>query len=361
MERVAVLGSGNGGCATAFDCAKAGFETSLFDFDRFPTQIQAIADAGGIHATGDLDGFAPIAYAGHDIAKAIDGARLIYAVGPAYSTRPFAEACQPYIKPGQNVVVCPGSCGGALVFKNVLGHTPGDDSIAVAETSTLPYAVRITEPGHIRVFLRLRGGLWLAALPGRCTDSVLTEVRRVFDFILPAKNVFQTTLQNANPVIHPAVTLLNAARIEQTGGDFCFYEDGVTPAVGRLMQCVDDERIALGKALGVEILDDPETGVRQGYMTEATYDRGYSEAPGYRGIKAQSELDYRYFNEDVGYGLVFMSELGRLLAVPTPTIDALIHIISVVMDRDYRAEAARTPTTLGLVGTDAETLAAELG
>jgi hypothetical protein len=39
-------------------------------------------------------------------------------------------------------------------------------------------------------------------------------------------SVFQTTLQNGNPVIHPAVTLTNAALIERTAGDFRFYEDG---------------------------------------------------------------------------------------------------------------------------------------
>lgn len=356
MKKIAVLGSGNGGCATAFDCAAAGFETALFDFELFPAQIEAVKNAGGIHAEGDLDGFAPVAYAGHDIAQAIDRAELIYAVGPAYSTEPFATACKEYIRPGQKVVVCPGSCGGALVFKKALGLKPLDESVLVGETSTLPYAVRLTAPGRIRVFLRLRGGLWLSALPGRRTGDILADVRRVYDFIQPAKNVLQTMLQNANPVIHPAVTLLNAARIEQTKGDFCFYEDGVTPAVGRVMKGVDDERIALGRRLGIEILDDPRTGVLQGYMREPTYDKGYSEAPGFRGIKAQAELDYRYWNEDVGYGLVFLSELGRMIDVPTPTIDALIQIISVAMERDYRREGARTPHALGLNGADAAAL-----
>jgi opine dehydrogenase len=69
----------------------------------------------------------------------------------------------------------------------------------------------------------------------------------------PAGNVLQTSLQNGNPVIHPAITLLNAALIERTGGDFFFYEDGVTPAVGRLIEAVDRERISIGRALGVDI------------------------------------------------------------------------------------------------------------
>jgi opine dehydrogenase len=46
-------------------------------------------------------------------------------------------------------------------------------------------------------------------------------------------------------------------------------------------------------------------------MTEATYDSGFNTAPGFAGVKAQSSLDYRYFNEDVGYGLVFLQNLRR--------------------------------------------------
>jgi opine dehydrogenase len=76
--------------------------------------------------------------------------------------------------------------------------------------------------------------------------------------------------------------------IERTKGDFDFYHQGVTPAVGRLVEGVDRERIAIGKKLGVEVIPDPELGVIQGYMTEATYDNGFNTAPGFAGVKAQA-------------------------------------------------------------------------
>ena len=83
-------------------------------------------------------------------------------------------------------------------------------------------------------------------------------------------------------------------------------------------------------------------------MQEATYDRGYSQAEGFKGIRAQDQLDYRYFNEDVGFGLVFMAELGRQIGVDTPVMDAVITLASTVMQRDYRGEQTRTMTSLGL-------------
>jgi opine dehydrogenase len=353
---IAVLGSGNGGCAVAFDCAAHGHQVSLFDFEPFPESIKAVQENGGIHCEGELEGFQPVAYAGHEIETALDGADIIYAVGPAYSTRPFAEACKPYLRPGQMVIVNPSSCGGGFEFKKGAGLDLRDEDVVVAETSTLPYAVRLMAPGKIKIFNKLTGGLLLAAVPAKKTDDVLKQVNDVYPAMTAARNVLQTSLQNGNPVIHPAITLMNVALIERTKGDFDFYHQGVTPAVGRLVEGVDIERIAIGKKLGVEVIPDPELGVIQGYMTEATYDTGFNTAPGFAGVRAQSSLDYRYFNEDVGYGLVFLQKLGEQVGVATPVISAVIRLVSLLMNRDYVGEALRTMETFGLSKYSAEEL-----
>jgi opine dehydrogenase len=253
--------------------------------------------------------------------------------------------------------VTPSSCGGALAFKKAAGLAIGDDAVRVAETSTLHYAVRLTEPGRIRVFLKLKAGNLLAALPATQTDAVLRLVEDVYPGMEAAASVMQTSLQNANPIIHPAVTLTNAARIEQTGGDFLFYEEGVSDATGRLIEALDNERIAIGSKLGIRVVPDPELAMRQGYMLADDYGEAYRKAPGFLGIGAQPQLDHRYLNEDVGYGLVFLSKLGRQVGVETPTIDAVIQVTSVLMARDYAGEAVRTPASLGI----AELSAADLG
>ena len=353
---VAVLGSGNGGCAVAFDFVQHGHHVKFFDFATFPQQIESIRSAGGIYAEGHLDGFAPIDYAGHDIEIALDGAELIVAVGPAYSTRPFSQACKPYLRKGQVVLICPGSCGGSLEFKLGAGLGINDSDIVVAETSTLPYAVRMVGPTRIKVFLKLKAGVFVAAVPARDTDKVLAAASDVYPALMAAQNILQTSLQNGNPVIHPVVSLLNAALIERTQGNFYFYEEGITPAVGRLLKGLDQERIAIGEKLGLEIIPEPEIGHMQGYMNEVTYDRGYSDAPGFQGIKAQSKLDHRYINEDVGYGLLFWQSLGAQVGVETPNISALIQLASTVMDRDYQAAAPRTMESLGLSGLAANEL-----
>lgn len=354
--KIAILGSGNGGCAVAFDCAAHGHNVSLFDFEQFSENIKAVQDNGGIYCEGVLEGFHSVAYSGHDIEKAMEDADIIYIVGPAYSTKPFAEASKPYLKHGQIVIVCPSSCGGSIEFKNGAGLEHRDEEIIVAETSTLPYAVRLLEPGKLRIFNKLKSGVFLAAVPAQNTNYVLEQVRDVYPAMIAAKNILQTSLQNGNPVIHPAVTLMNVALIERANCDFEFYQEGVTPAVGRLMEGIDKERIAIGEKLGVNVIPDPELGVIQGYMTEATYDTGFNTAPGFQGVKAQTDLDCRYFNEDVGYGLVFLQKLAEQIGVETPIISAVITTTSLLMARDYLGEAMRTMTTLGLSNYTAEEL-----
>ena len=354
--KIAVLGAGAGGTAVAFDCVLHGHEVRLFDFPQFPDNIAAISSQGGIHAEGGVSGFAAVTSAGHDVEEALQGAELIYVVGPAFSTTPFGEAVAGKLSAGQTVIVTPGSCGGALAFKRAAGLALEDDSIRVAETHTLHYAVRLTQPGRIRVFLKLKAGNLLAALPSRQTQEVLALIADVYPTMEPARNVIQTSLQNANPVIHPAVTLANAARIEGTGGDFLFYEEGVGDATGRLIESIDQERIAIGAKLGLEIVSDPAMGIRQGYMLTDNYGAAYREAPGFLGIGAQPQLDHRYLHEDVGYGVVFMSRLARQVGVETPTIDAIIQVTSVLMARDYAREAPRTPDALGIGGLSTEEL-----
>ncbi len=332
-----------------------GYQVSIFDFPEFSSNIDAIANAKGIKVTGKLEGFAPISYAGYDMLKATQNADLIYVVGPSYAHEPMAQAYKKVMRKGQKIIICPGTNGGALIFKKELGVAFNSDTITVAETSTLPYACRIQGPGEIHIYLKLNDGLFIATLPA----SNHKEIFDIFSSVYPGstlyKNVFQTILQNGNNVIHPAISLLNVGRIESPE-DFLFYEQGVTPAGGRLMKAVDRERMGIAQALGVTILPEPATGVVQGYMTENNYHTGYSKAPGFKGIIAQTKIDYRYFTEDVGYGLILLTDIARLVEVETPIMDSIIQIVSVLLERNLKNEGQRTLKSFGLDGVSKEEL-----
>ena len=351
------MGAGNGALAVAGEWSLAGHDVRMVQTEDHSSGLASIPEAGAVTVEGEVSGVAPITYVGTDFAQALDGAELIFAVGPAFATETFAEASAPHLTDGMTVVVCPGSCLGALAFARTAGLSL-DGGVTVAETSTLPYAARILSPARVRVFHRLNGGLYVAALGQERTAAVAEMLGTIWEAIEPAASVWQTALQNGNPVIHPAVTLLNASLIDRTQGDFLFYEEGVTEASGRLMEAVDRERLAIGEALGVHVLSEPDLGVIQEYMTEANYTTGYSKAPGFLGIGAQDTLENRYLTEDVGVTMVFFADVARAVGVPTPVMDSIITITEVVLGRDLRTEPYRDLASLGLTGRSAEELAA---
>ena len=339
--RITIMGSGNGATAAAFEWAEAGHQVSLWDFEQFDANIAAIA------ASGMIEGRVGIHYAGHDLDRALEGAELVLLVGPAYAHEAMGEALRGRLTTEAAYCMLPSACNGAVVLKRALGLDLLDDTYLIGETSTLPYGCRLVEPGVVRVTTRVLDGLYIAALPSSRTPELLAKLQAVWPQAEAARNVLQTTLQNANPVLHPAIMLLNASRIENTGGDFLFYTEGVTPASARLIETLDGERIALGRALGVEVVPDPELGLRQGYLSEATYLKGYNQGIGFAGSRAPSSLEFRYLTEDVPYGLVFTSELAREVGVPTPGIDAVITLASIVLGTDFRAQGKRLPRDLG--------------
>lgn len=345
--RITIMGSGNGATAAAFEWAAAGHQVSLWDFEEFGANIAAIAETGHIEGRVKFEGTAPVHYAGHDLDRALTDAELVLLVGPAYAHEAMGEALRGRLTTEAAYCMLPSACNGAVVLKRALGLDLRDDTYLIGETSTLPYGCRLVEPGVVRVTTRVLDGLFVAALPSTRTLELLAKLQVVWPQAEPARNVLQTTLQNANPVLHPAIMLLNASRIENTSGDFLFYTEGVTPASARLIETIDNERIALGHALGIELVPDPELGLRQGYLSEATYLKGYNQGIGFAGSRAPATLQFRYLTEDVPYGLVFMSELAKQFGVPTPAIDTVISLASIILGTDFRGQGKRLPRDLG--------------
>ena len=58
-------------------------------------------------------------------------------------------------------------------------------------------------------------------------------------------------MNNMGAIFHPALTILNAGRIESTHGDFEFYIDGVTPSVATVLDALDRERVTVASSLGI--------------------------------------------------------------------------------------------------------------
>src|SRR5262249_44098765 len=200
----------------------------------------------------------------------------------------------------------------------------------------------------------------VVGLPVKTLVGWVTNDKRCFIIVLTAMNVLETGFANINAIMHPAGMLGNAGWIEKTAGDFYYYREGITPAIAAWIEEVDQERLAIVQGLGLNPLRFVDIFYQAGLTSEAAKTSGsiyrtINESEPNRTIKSPKTMDHRYIKEDVGYGLVPMAEIGKLLCVSTPVIDALITLASVVSGTDYRKDGL-TVEKMGLAEVTAKDL-----
>lgn len=346
LPRFCVLGAGHGGMAMTGHLAITGYPVTLFN--RSPERIRPVQARGGIDVTGEVDGFAPVRLATCDAAEAVEQADILMVVVPATGHRDIAEMIAPHLRDGQILVLNPGRTGGALEVSRILRQRNPTVHCYLGEAQTLLYASRVTNPGQVHIF-SIKNSVPLATLPAYQVADVLPVIRKALPQFVPGDNVLKTGLDNMGAVFHPAITVLNAARIEDTLGDFQYYVEGVTPSVATVLEAVDRERVEVAGALGIRA----NTAREWLYLAYDAAGKTLLDAMrsnrGYWGIKAPGTIQHRYVAEDVPTSLVPIASLGEMLNVPTPTTRAIIHLASLMHGVDYWAEG-RTVDRLGIRG-----------
>lgn len=331
----AVIGAGNGGKTMAAHLALLGFPVTLYN--RTASHVAAIKARGGIELTGPEDcpsGFGRLARVTSDLGEALEAADIIMVVVPAFAHGALALAIAPHLRDGQIVVLHPGRTGGCLEFARVLREQQMTADVTLAEAETLIYACRSDGPAQARVF-RIKEAVPLAAMPARRTDQVLAALADAYPQFIDGQTVLHTGLNNMGAIFHPALTLLNAGRIESTGGEFQFYIDGVTPAVASVLESLDRERVTVAASVGIQPRTAREWLEMAYNATGATLNEAIHNQPGYRGIKAPPTLQHRYITEDVPMSLVPIAALGDRYGVQVQTIKSIICLACIVHQTDY--------------------------
>ncbi|MFP3975399.1 MAG: NAD/NADP octopine/nopaline dehydrogenase family protein [Dehalococcoidia bacterium] len=356
MERVAVLGGGNGAHAMAADLALKGVEVNICEAPEFKEGFRTTLESRKIKL---LDMWAnekivELNKATTDFSEAIKGVSYIMLPVPATGHRRFFEGIMPHLENGQVIVTWPGNYSG-LLFANMLREGKVDKSVTIAEVHTLPWGCRLESPGVIKIMVEA-WNLLLATFPAKNTNSVINDLKEFYP-VVPGENVLATSLNNLNPIVHPVATLLNAGWIDTLGKDFHLYRFGTTFSVSKAIKAIYKEVAKLSQTIGVGMLEYPENSFRSretimSYYFEAPFDR-----EGIVGdISGPSSVKGRYITEDVPYGLVIISQLARKFGVEVPIIDSVITLASVINEADYYGEG-RPLEDLGIAGLNKNELA----
>ena len=365
---VAVLGGGSVGRTCAADCKLAGNTVRLFDIQPFAEKSLKYLEKTGVTLVGtpkNKYGFSRLGNAKFDMvtddmAKAVDGVKLILVCIPSVAHEAFFEQLAPLLKDGQIVHIIPDNYG-SLRLRKKLRETGNRAKVIIGGWSSAPYGTRIVTEGGVPTpeqylvyrAITLRG----AALPDADSDDLLESTRYLgcFDSIaqgdgpVKGKTVLDIGFSNVNPVIHVPGTVLGASVMENFGRiygghdrfQYSIYSHAFCPSLSEVQVAFYEEETALAEAIGVDLAR---------YPREDFFSRASILGPEYMGegciIPFEEQwptgfttgpftIQNRYITEDVPVGCHVYHELGKKFGIATPVIDSMITIASVMTGQDF--------------------------
>mmetsp|Transcript_6754 Transcript_6754/g.10187 ORF Transcript_6754/g.10187 Transcript_6754/m.10187 type:complete len:393 (-) Transcript_6754:462-1640(-) len=343
-KKIAFIGAGNLGCAMAAHMALNGYDVSLGN--RTASKLDKIKENGNkIKMTGICDAEAQLTVVSHNFEEVIRDRHVIVVCVQADAHKNIANMLVPFIKPDQHVILHPGQTFGAMQVREIFeSFDPELASVTVSEITSSLITCRLEEPGHVYASA-IKSHVELATLPGIKNQEVVEFFQPLYPQLKPCPTVLITSLNNVNSVVHPMVTMLNAARID-TATPFKYYHEGVSPCVGHMIEKIDLERLKLCKALDIPCKTMAEH-MHDFYDLELQrLDLMFNSNPAYDKVFAPKVIATRYFFEDIPTGTMPLASLGRMLHIKTPLHDAMQTMACAMFDTSFHE--ARTLESLGL-------------
>jgi opine dehydrogenase len=336
--RVAILGAGAIGFATAAMLCEQGHEPVLWSPSGRRTQ--ALAAGHPLVSSGAVAGtFRPAVAA--SCAEALNGATCAVIAAPGYAHRAVIEAAALHLRADQTVLFSSHMSFSALLLRRLCP----DPAIVVWGTTV----VTGRQTGDAAVWVtNVRSRVDAAVLPNGATKRGLDLCRALFgDRFVPRDGLLAIALSNLNPQNHLAIALCNLTRMEKA--EAWKQYANTTPAVGRLMEALDAERLALAKTCGVQVrtlhehfhLSFGAEGATMGDMAHDLATRGADPS-------GPTTLDSRYVTEDVPFGLWPTICLGQEAGVAMPLHAAGVQMFSALYGRDLTLDNDILPALGGL-------------
>ena len=343
--RIAVLGGGHGGYAAAADLAEQGHELRLWRRDAaafapvLQSQSVGLKDVKGARRVR-------LALATADIAAALRGAELVVLAAPATAQADIARAMAPHLERAQVVFSPPGTFG-SYAMARFVREAGGAPEVAFAETGTLPYLARKHAADEIAITIRAKR-LPLGVFPARRTAQALEVVGRAYPAVHAIEDALSAALMNAGPIIHPPLILMNAGPLEHFE-HWDIHNEGTQPAIRRVTDALDAERIGVREALDYAPYHYP---LSDHYTTDKwMYGDAHDRLTGSGDWREHIDLrTHRYMREDIAFGLAFLVSVARWAGVAAPVAGGLLAIASAALGENLFADSPRTLEALGLAG-----------
>lgn len=328
-RKVAILGAGPIGCATAAHMAAQGREAALWS----PTGSRVRIDNGKacFRTKGALDAEVCVDWL-DDLGLLTDFDEIIICL-PGNLYQNILPDALPHLRSGQTVLV---SSALSLVTLWLSDQAQAlGKRLRVGGWSTTATTAHFEADGRLHLN-ELRGAIGLSSARPEDGAALLQTSEHMLGarFVRDASPL-ASAIANINPIAHAAEVIPNLSRMVR-GEDWplfgCF---GIE--VGRLAQRLDDERLAIGAHFGFTLRSLAEHYHRSYHVPLGPLHEiaAAIEAAG-KGPLGPKRLEHRYVLEDMPFGLAFQERLAQLAGIPCPAHSSALTVLEIVYDRDLR-------------------------
>ncbi len=257
---------------------------------------------------------------------------IIFAL-PANGHKATMDAISPHLTVDHECIVSAHLSFGALYLKRLLAKRSLELTISAWDTT--PLVCKPIETGRYNV-LKIRNSIGVYHFPDDGQDYSLTKAGTVFtNQFVPMSNLLEITFGNLNPQVHMGMALCNMSRMEQ-GESWC-QNKNVTPSVGRLIEALDRERLAVAQAFNVStisIFDDHKAIGLAGNSVFEDHQTLHKQSK----VWGPKTSETRYVLEDAPFGLCVITKLGELAGIATPVHSSGTELFSALYGRNFYEE-----------------------
>lgn len=330
--RVAILGAGAMGCATAAHAQALGASVAMWSptarrLTRTSNLRAEFRCTGALRELVEVDLLPEL--------SAVADFPVVIVCLPGYAYEAVLSQVAGHWLGGQTLVIS-GALSLSPLWVLEQAHARGQ-SLQVAGWGTTLTTAHFLPDGSLHVNA-MRERIDMAALGATAGESAAALCNRLFgERFQEASTLLAPALANINPIAHAAEVIPNLSRVDQ--GERWPLFGCFTKVVARLAERLDGERLALAQAFGVALPTLAEHYHRS-YQVPLGPLEAIAQEIEARGLGplGPDRLEHRYLSEDVPYGLVFQEVLARQAGVPTPALSAAITVLEIAAARDFRGQ-----------------------
>lgn len=332
-RKIAILGAGPIGCATAAHMAAQGHESALWSPTGSRLQIDGNGGKARFRTKGAFKTEVCVDWFS-DLRRLSDYDVVVICL-PGYLYQTMLTRTLPHWRDGQ-VVLISGALSLVALWLADQAKARGRHLLTGGWSTTATTAH--FEPDGTLHLNELRSAIGLSSTRVADGAALLQASKSMLgERFVPDASPLASTLANINPIAHAAEVIPNLSRMTR-GEDWplfgCFGLE-----VGRLAQRLDDERLAIGAHFGFALRSLVEHYHRSYHVPRAPLHEMAAaiEASG-KGPLGPKQLEHRYVLEDMPFGLAFQERLALLEGIPCPVHSSALTLLETVYARDLRGQ-----------------------